>query len=603
MLRHLLFIALLAALGAGCYDLGQRGARAYERILTDRVASGFEVLGHDWARIEADGLKLSIHGHAPDLSAHDQALSSAESAAPLAEITSYATATLAPPEHRDPVRIELLRDEHGITLTGQTSGRSMRDRMNAALAKDGPDIPVQDLTGIQAATPPRNWGPELDIAGLAASELPSAYIVIEPGHVTIDGRAADEDEREALISALIERAGERVELDLNIRTPSRVITPFAFSASRNAGVGMRLERCTARSYEEQSLLRSMLERAEIEHPPHACPVGLGGPGGDWPEAIAAGIKALAALPAGRLDIEYRDARLFAESPTAEDIFEAALEEFGAALPEGFTAAGELRADDAETQAQLARERYWMQIAKAGDNITLAGQVPDEQARTAIETEASAIYGADHLHSTLKATGTSAPKGWRSAAMRLLSLLRGVRNGEAELAGENAYLRGVIEQPIEARALHDRALTGLPDQLVSTAFTVDLPGRHAAMPLPPPRCAADLNAANAPSIEFSPGSAVIDRASGPTLDRMAEILIRCAGAPIEIGGHTDSQGREELNRQLSKDRAEAVWRALIQRGVAPARITAQGFGADMPIATNDTAAGRARNRRIAFEPAG
>src|SRR5690625_7109205 len=73
VLRHLLFIALLAALGAGCYDLGQRGARAYERILTNRIASGFEVLGHDWARIQADGLKISIHGHAPDTAIHDPA--------------------------------------------------------------------------------------------------------------------------------------------------------------------------------------------------------------------------------------------------------------------------------------------------------------------------------------------------------------------------------------------------------------------------------------------------------------------------------------------------------------------------------------------------
>lgn len=604
MLRHLLFITLLAALGAGCYDLGQRGARAYERILTNRITSGFEVLGHGWARIQADGLKLSIHGHAPDIALHDQALASARAAAPLAEIISYATATLAPPEHRDPVRIELLRDEDGITLTGQTAGRSMRERMSAALAEDGPDIPVHDLTGIQAAMPPRNWGPELGIASLAASRMPSAYIVIEPGQVMIDGRAADEEERQSLITALIERAGEHIALDLSIRTPARVISPFAFSASRSAGAGIRLERCAARSYEEQALLRTELARAGIEYPPHACPVGLGGPSGDWPEAITAGVRALATLPAGRVDIEYRDARLFAEPPTSSSDFETALAAFAEALPEGFTSKGEVRADDAETRAKLARERYWMQIGRGADGITIAGLVSDEQAQAAIETEANALYGADHVNSSLNVTGMAAPKGWRAAAMRLLALLRGVQDGEAELAGERAFLRGTIEQPVEARALHDRALAGLPDQIVSTAFRIDLPAQHGAMKLPPPRCAADLNAANhAPSIEFAPGSAVIDQSSNATLDRMAAILRRCAGTPIEIGGHTDSQGREELNLRLSQARADAVWRALVERGVEPDRILAHGFGAEVPIATNDTAAGRARNRRIAFEPAG
>lgn len=603
MFRQLLFIALLAALGAGCYDLGQRGARAYERILADRVASGFEVLGHDWARIEADGLKLSIHGHAPDIDLHDQALASARAAVPLAQVVSYATATLAPPEHRDPVRIELLRDADGITLTGQTAGRPMRERMNAALTEDAPGIPVQDLTGIQAALPPRNWGPELGIASLAASRMPSAHIVIEPGQVMIDGRVAGEEEREALIAALIERAGEHVALDLNIRTPARVIAPFAFSASRSAGVGIRLERCAARSYEEQALLRTALGRAGIEHPPHACPVGLGGPGGDWPEAIAAGIEALASLPAGRIDIEYRDARLFAEAPTSGDEFETALEGLSATLPEGFSSTGEFLADDAETRAQLARERYWMQITQSPDGIIIAGLVPDEQARFAIETKANALYGVDHVSSSLAITGTAGPKGWRAAAMRLLALLRGVRDGEAELAGERAFLRGTIEQPVEARSLHDRALAGLPDQIVSTAFRVDLKAQHAAIPLPPPRCAADLNAANhSPSIEFAPGSAVINKDTTATLDRMAAILQRCAGLPIEIGGHTDSQGREELNLRLSQARAEAVWRALVERGVPPDQILAHGFGAEVPIASNDTAAGRARNRRIAFEPA-
>ncbi|HLS19030.1 MAG TPA: OmpA family protein, partial [Paracoccaceae bacterium] len=429
------------------------------------------------------------------------------------------------------------------------------------------------------------------------------YIVIEPGQVMIDGRAADEEERESLIAALIERAGAHVALDLSIRTPARVISPFAFSASRSAGAGIRLERCAARSYEEQALLRTVLDRAGIEHPPNACPVGLGGPGGDWPEAISAGITALATLPAGRIDIEYRDARLFAEAPTSDIDFETALAAFAEALPEGFTGKGEIRADDAETRARLARERYWMQIRRGADDITIAGLVPDEQARTAIETEANALYGTDHVNSSLSVTGMAAPKGWRAAAMRLLALLRGVRDGEAELAGDRAFLRGTIEQPVEARALHDRALAGLPDQIVSTALRINLPAQHAAMKLPPPRCAADLNAANVPSIEFAPGSAVIDKSSNATLDRMAAILQRCAGTPIEIGGHTDSQGREELNLRLSQARADAVWRALVERGVEPDRILAHGFGAEIPVATNDTAAGRARNRRIAFEPAG
>lgn len=604
MIRHLLFAVLIAATGFGCYDLGKRGARAYEQMLSTRVANGLDVLGFSWARVQADGLRLTIYGHAPDTFARDLALDSARATAPLARITSYATATLAPPEHRDPVRVELHRDERGVTLTGQTASRAMREQLNTALATDGPDLTVQDLTGIQAAPPPRGWGPEVGVASLAASRLPNAYVVMEPGTVTIDGQAADEADREALMQALLDRAGERVSLVLQIRIPARVIAPFAFSAYKDAGAGIRLERCAARGFEEQAALLDRLRGAGVEHGPDSCPVGLGGPGGDWSAAVTAGLNALASLPAGRIDIEYRDARLAAAPPTTPPEFQAALDAWTVALPEGFTGAGELRSDDVATRTGIARERFWMHLARTPQRIVLAGQVPDTAARIAVETEARALFGADAVQSALAVTGASPPQGWQMAALRMLGYLEELPEGEGELAGHRATLRGRVPEPPMARKLHDRMAADLSGYEVGTAFIVDLPAAMASIPLPPPRCAAELNRVNrAPAIDFAPGSAVITAGSDAALDRLADIFVRCAGSPIEIGGHTDSQGPEELNLRLSQARAESVVRALAERGVPADRMVARGYGEEVPIASNQTDAGRARNRRIEFEPAG
>ncbi len=74
MFRYLVFAALIAAIGYACYDLGQRGAQAYERMLTARVSNALDVLGFSWASVRADGLRLSIYGHAPDTFARDLAL-------------------------------------------------------------------------------------------------------------------------------------------------------------------------------------------------------------------------------------------------------------------------------------------------------------------------------------------------------------------------------------------------------------------------------------------------------------------------------------------------------------------------------------------------
>ena len=68
--------------------------------------------------------------------------------------------------------------------------------------------------------------------------------------------------------------------------------------------------------------------------------------------------------------------------------------------------------------------------------------------------------------------------------------------------------------------------------------------------------------------------------------------------VTIEGHTDSYGGDQLNMQLSTDRAAAVKQYLLANmGIEPYRIQAVGYGEDRPIANNETAEGRAKNRRI------
>jgi outer membrane protein OmpA-like peptidoglycan-associated protein len=65
----------------------------------------------------------------------------------------------------------------------------------------------------------------------------------------------------------------------------------------------------------------------------------------------------------------------------------------------------------------------------------------------------------------------------------------------------------------------------------------------------------------------------------------------------VRGHTDDTGDPAANKKLSADRAAAVQQALVARGVPASRITSEGFGAEQPIASNDSEEGRARNRRV------
>lgn len=105
---------------------------------------------------------------------------------------------------------------------------------------------------------------------------------------------------------------------------------------------------------------------------------------------------------------------------------------------------------------------------------------------------------------------------------------------------------------------------------------------------------------AKGINFETDSDVIKAESNANLDKLAIILNKFEAANIMIEGHTDSQGDDEHNRELSQKRADAVMKYLSNKGVAKDRMTSLGFGETKPIGDNETAEGRAQNRRVDFK---
>ncbi|MCK0152238.1 OmpA family protein [Alcanivorax sp. S6407] len=102
-----------------------------------------------------------------------------------------------------------------------------------------------------------------------------------------------------------------------------------------------------------------------------------------------------------------------------------------------------------------------------------------------------------------------------------------------------------------------------------------------------------------NIGFELNSAKITAVSRPTLDKLAESLKSQTDFSVEIAGHTDSSGSAEYNENLSDQRANAVREYLIEQGVAAERLTSRGYGEVDPVASNETASGRAMNRRVEF----
>ncbi|MBC7571694.1 MAG: OmpA family protein, partial [Spirosoma sp.] len=102
-----------------------------------------------------------------------------------------------------------------------------------------------------------------------------------------------------------------------------------------------------------------------------------------------------------------------------------------------------------------------------------------------------------------------------------------------------------------------------------------------------------------NIFFDTGKAELRSESGPELDRLVTTLNESPKIVIEVRGHTDNTGSNEINAKLSQDRADAVREYFISKGIEPDRVGSKGFGESKPVATNDTDEGRQQNRRVEF----
>ncbi|OEO28279.1 hypothetical protein VW23_005615 [Devosia insulae DS-56] len=175
-----------------------------------------------------------------------------------------------------------------------------------------------------------------------------------------------------------------------------------------------------------------------------------------------------------------------------------------------------------------------------------------------------------------------------AGSRALALLA---DGEFGLDGDRWVLIGRAETE-EAKQAALTALAVVPtlDQW-ETSITL----------LPPLEVCRDKVTAFAArnAIVFQSGSARLAEESVPAIDELAGYLTLCPEATVNVEGHTDADGEDEANLALSVSRAEAVVDALILRGIGPERLYAIGYGESLPLASNETRAGKQANRRIAF----
>ncbi len=110
----------------------------------------------------------------------------------------------------------------------------------------------------------------------------------------------------------------------------------------------------------------------------------------------------------------------------------------------------------------------------------------------------------------------------------------------------------------------------------------------------------MHQAGTEPVRFARGEVELDRRDRAVLDQLAAAMATCPHVRLEISGHADAKGPARRNLSLSERRARVVVGYLITKGIDAGRLAAVGYGETRPVAPNDSAQNRAKNRRIEIE---
>ena len=248
------------------------------------------------------------------------------------------------------------------------------------------------------------------------------------------------------------------------------------------------------------------------------------------------------------------------------------------------------------------------ISRSGNSITLSGAFPDDSAKAALIKALKGALPADvnivdqtHIAPNVKALDFS-------NAVPVFKDSASIPDFNLTVDGDTVTLSGTATSQDQKNVVAQEAAGTWSNLDVVDKLTVSGPVAPvgppgpAPPPLPPaPSPCADLQAA----INAAPGGPIAFGNDGfsltpedePILTRVADKLKACSTAHATINGYADNSGTEAINIPLSTQRAGAVADFLVAHGVSRDQLTVRGLGSMNPVAGNDTAEGRAKNRRV------
>lgn len=558
-----------------------------ETDLTGKGAAQLATSGFSWAKVSMAGRDAILTGEAPAPELRGMAVEAADRVLGIRIVNDKTTVL---PEAK-PFALNATLDGTRLALAGSVPSAAVRAQVLDAAKKAFPSAQIDDQLKLARGAP----ASYLAGAGFGLGELAklsSGQMALTDQSLSLTGRAADlpkfADVRAKLASlpqgiTLGKGLGEG-----DILAP--IVKPYTIAAEKTDAATV----LTGHVPNEATRRTIVAAATALGKPVTDRLLIADGAATTFSAHVDYGLGQLGRLQTGQMSLSDQALSVTGRAATGE-AYDDVRRRF-ASLPAGATLAKGLGQGDITTPAIRP---YLFNAVRGEREITLTGFAPDARAKTEIVDHAKRFFEGDRVVDQLQ-IGQGAPAGFVNAVRGgLQDLSRLMPGATLSFSDASVALRGLA--PLDtARDQAVSAFRGRVPQGYGSSVEVNTAPQPPVITVFSECNILFQDLLSRAQINFDTGSSTIALESFGLLDRLVVVVRRCADAKVEISGHTDSVGSLDSNMTLSEARAKSVVEYLARSGIAGDRVEAKGFGPTQPRASNDTAEGRAQNRRIEFK---
>lgn len=568
-----------------------------ETISKNQLKSALEKAEYSWAKIDPDGLQLFIHGNAPTDSERIGAIEVARSIVAPKRLIDNIFVEDRTNTKQKVLNLKILKSMDRVLIIGTFPTEFGPFEFEEILKKrlspsDDYDI-IADQTEL---VPPVNWEAITLYAVSLLDIIKIGKIETDGNQLLFEGIASDNRYKGNLKEYIKSRAPPNLPVEISLHQPRELISPFTFQVEIKNGL-LKYSNCVVGDEKSKGQIIKMAKKLDamaLEE----CLVGLGEPSPQWTKALEKAFSVSAQLVNAKVIFDNLNVSIILDHSFSKKEYSEIITSISNTFPPEFVLSlVKLSNDD---NNNLSSNKVVATLSPEG-LVKIVGPVSESFDEALIANFAKARFGSEQASTSLYNVA-SLPTGWGFRIIAGLEGLHELKNGILEITPNLIEIKGTTQQQFSSAKI-----TKIIGDKIGYNQRLSIEIDYVARPEPVDnsltarQCVDKINnVLQSRKINFEPSSDRVDLTGQKILDDIAKILFNCSDIILEIGGHTDSQGREQMNLSLSQARANAVLFELQRRRILTKNIVAKGYGETRPIASNGTEQGREQNRRIEFK---